>query len=49
MGVREYDLVDVQGLSKYNDGIKYLLIVIDLFPKYLYVVPLKATRCPSVT
>jgi len=28
--VWESDLVDVQGLSKYNDGVKYLLI--DSFP-----------------
>ena len=27
--VYECDLVDVQGLRKYNDGVKYLLTVID--------------------
>ena len=32
--VWESDLVDVQGLSKYNDGIKYLLTVIDVFSKF---------------
>jgi len=31
--VWECDLVDVQGLSKYNGGIKYLLSVIDVFSK----------------
>jgi hypothetical protein len=35
MDVWECDLVDVQGLSKHNDGIKYLLSVIDVFSKYL--------------
>jgi len=28
--VWEYDLVDVQSLSKYNGGVKYLLTVIDV-------------------
>ena len=35
------DLADVQLLSKYNKGIRYLLCVIDLFSKYAWVVPLK--------
>jgi hypothetical protein len=37
------------GLSKYNDGIKYIFNVIDLFSKYLHVVPLKSKIKPSVT
>ena len=49
MDVCEYDLVDVQGLSKYNDGINYLLSVIDVFSKYLHVVPLISKTGPSVT
>ena len=28
------DLADIQSLSKYNKGIKYLLCAIDLFSKY---------------
>jgi len=39
--VWESDLVDVQGLSKYNDGVKYLLTVIDVFSKFLHIIPLK--------
>ena len=35
------DLADVQSLSKYNKGIKYLLCAIDLFSKYVWVIPLK--------
>ena len=36
------DLADMQSLSKYNRGIKYLLCVIDfLFSKYAWVVPIK--------
>ena len=35
------DLADMQSLSKYNKGIKYLLCAIDLFSKYTWVVPIK--------
>ena len=35
------DLADMQSLSKYNKGMKYLLCVIDLFSKYAWVVPIK--------
>ena len=38
------DLADMQSLSKYNKGIKYLLCAIDLFSKYAWVVPLKDKR-----
>ena len=37
----DVDLADMQSLSKYNKGIKYLLRTIDLFSKYVWVVPLK--------
>jgi len=47
--VWESDLVDVQGLSKYNDGIKYLLTVIDVFSKFLHIVPLKSKTGNAVT
>ena len=33
----DMDLADVNNLSKYNHGVKYLLIVIDVFSKYLWV------------
>ena len=35
------DLADMQLLSKYNKGIRFLLCVIDIFSKYALVVPLK--------
>ena len=35
------DLADMQLISKYNKGIKFLLCVIDRFSKYAWVVPLK--------
>ena len=39
--IRGVDLADMQLLSKYNKGIKYLLCAIDLFSKYAWVIPLK--------
>jgi transposase InsO family protein len=42
-------LVDVQGLTKYNDGVKYLLTVIDIFSKFLHIVPLKSKTGKAVT
>ena len=35
------DLADMQSLSKYNKGNKYLLCAIDLFSKYVWVIPIK--------
>ena len=35
------DLVDMQKLSRYNRGIKYLLTVVDAFSKYAWVEPIK--------
>jgi len=35
------DLVDMQSFSKFNNGVKYLLMVIDIFSKYGWMVPLK--------
>ena len=35
------DLIDMQALSKDNNGIKYLLTVIDIFSKFVWIIPLK--------
>ena len=43
------DLADMQSLSKKNKGIKYLLCAIDLYSKYVFVVPLKDKKGISVT
>jgi hypothetical protein len=45
----ECDLVDVQGLTRYNDGVKYLLTVIDVFSKFLHIIPLKRKTGTAVT
>ena len=42
------DLADVQSLSKYNKGVKYLLCAIDLFSKYAWVIPLKDKKGTSL-
>ena len=42
------DLVDMQAISKFNRGIKYLLAVIDVFSKYGWLVPLKDKTGKSV-
>ena len=42
------DLADMQSLSKYNKGIKYLLCVIDLFSKYASVIPIKDKKGTSI-
>ena len=48
--VWECDLVDVQSLSRFNDGHKYILTVIDVFNKYLHMVPLKVkTRAATAS
>ena len=35
------DLIDMQAFSKENNGIKYLLTVIDIFSKFVWIIPLK--------
>ena len=36
------DLADMQGLSRFNQGFKYLLTCIDVFSKFAWVVPIKS-------
>ena len=42
------DLADMQLLSRYNKGIRFLLCVIDIFSKYVWVVPLKDKKGISI-
>ena len=42
------DLADMQLLSRYNKGIRFLLCVIDIFSKYAWVVPLKDKKGASI-
>ena len=42
------DLADMQLISKYNKGIRYLLCVIDLFSRYAWVILLKNKKGESI-
>ena len=42
------DLADMQLISRYNKGIRFLLCVIDIFSKYAWVVPLKDKKGLSI-
>ena len=43
------DLVEIQKFSKWNQGIKYLITVIDVFSKYGWIKPLKYQKTESVS
>ena len=43
------DLVEIQKFSKWNKGIKYLLMVIDVFSKYGWIKPLKDKKTESMS
>ena len=38
------DLADMQLISKFNKGFRFLLCVMDIFSKYAWVVPLKIKK-----
>lgn len=42
------DLADMNNISKLNNGFKYLLVLIDIFSRYLIMVPLKDKTHQSV-
>lgn len=42
------DLIDLSNLSRYNDGMKYILTAIDVFSKYAYAIPLKNKSAKTV-
>ncbi|XP_046751326.1 uncharacterized protein LOC124414422 [Diprion similis] len=43
------DLVDMTAYSSHNKGYKYLLTIIDIFPKYAWAVPIKFKSRKDVT
>ena len=45
----ECDLLDVESYAKYNDNFTYILSVIDVFSKFLYLIPVKTNSGPAVT
>ena len=42
------DLADMQLISRYNKGVRFLLCVIDIFSKYAWVLPLKDKKGASI-
>ena len=42
------DLADMQLISKFNKVFRFLLCVIDIFSKYVWVVPLKDKKVVSI-
>ena len=42
------DLADMQLISKFNKGFRFLLCVIDIFSKYAWVAPLKDKKGVSI-
>ena len=47
--VWESDLIHVQAFGKFNDNYKFLPPVIDVFSKFLHIVPLKSKSGMAVT
>ena len=43
------DLADMQLISKFNKGFRFLLCVIDIYSKYAWVIPLKDKKGISIT
>ena len=43
------DLADMQFISKFNKGFRFLLCVIDIYSKYAWVVPLKDKKGITIT
>ena len=43
------DLADVSNISSQNDGYKFLLVLIDIFSRFLFIVPLKNKQHGNIT
>ena len=46
--IRGADLADMQVISKYNKGVRFLLCIIDIFSRYAWVVSLKNKKGASI-
>jgi hypothetical protein len=44
----QMDLADMQSMQKFNDGYRYLLVCVDVFSKYAWLVPLKNKTGPTL-
>ena len=43
------DLVDMQLISKYNKGFRFLLCIIDIYNKYAWFIPLNDKKGTTIT
>ena len=43
------NLADMQSISKFNKGFKFLLCIIDIFSKYAWIIPLKDKKDVTIT
>ena len=43
------DLADMQSISKFNKGIRFLVCVIDIYSNYAWVIPLKEKKSITIT
>ena len=44
----QMDLADMQAIATDNDGYRYLLVCIDVFSKFVWVIPLKTKTGPAL-
>jgi len=44
MDVWKCDLINVEAYDEYNDNYRYILTVIDVFSKYLHLIPIRTKR-----
>ena len=44
----EADLADMQNLAEHNNGIKHLLVIVDVFSRFLWVRPLQDKKAKTV-
>ena len=42
------DLAEMQTMKEFNDGYRYLLVCIDVFSKYSWIVPIKSKTGPAL-
>jgi transposase InsO family protein len=42
------DLMDMQNISEYNDGYRYVLVAIDIFSRFAWGVPIKNKNAADV-
>ena len=42
------DLMDMQQIAKYNNGVHYVLLAIDIFPRFVWTVPLQTKQDAEV-